>query len=168
MNVRYLRLAPVVLACQLLAGAVLAQPQSAPPASAVAAARELVEIKGGNAMFDPVIVSIVEQTKGALLQTNPQLAKDLNDVGTQLRNELAPRRAELMNEAAKLYAARFTEQEVKDMVTFYKSPLGKKMIAQEPVVLDEAFNYVQQWAPRVGEEVMNRFRAEMKKKGHNL
>ena len=168
MNVRYLRLAPVVLACQLLAGMALAQPQPAPPASAVAAARELVEIKGGSAMFDPVIVSIVEQTKGALLQTNPQLAKDLNDVGTQLRNELAPRRAELMNEAAKLYAARFTEQEVKDMVTFYKSPLGKKMIAQEPVVLDEAFNYVQQWAPRVGEEVMNRFRAEMKKKGHNL
>ena len=38
----------------------------------------------------------------------------------------------------------------------------------EPLVLDEAFNYVQQWAPRVGEEVMNRFRAEMKKKGHNL
>ncbi len=54
------------------------------------------------------------------------------------------------------------------MVTFYKSPLGRKMITQEPVVLDEAFNFVQQWAPRVGEEVMNRFRAEMKKKGHNL
>ena len=39
------------------------------------------------------------------------------------------------------------------MVAFYKSPLGKKMIAQEPIVLDETFNFVQQWAPRVGEEV---------------
>ena len=28
-------------------------------------------------MFDPVIVSVIEQTKAALLQTNPQLAKDL-------------------------------------------------------------------------------------------
>ena len=51
---------------------------------------------------------------------------------------------------------------------FYKSPLGQKMLVQEPLVLDEAFNYVQQWAPRLGEEVMNRFRAEMKKKGHDL
>ena len=64
---------------------------------------------------------------------------------------------------------RFTEQEMKDMTTFYKSPLGKKMIVHRSRrSLDETFNYVEQWAPRVGEEVMNRFRAEMKKKGHNL
>jgi hypothetical protein len=166
MNARYLRFAPVVLACQLLAGVALAQP--APSPAAIAAARELVELKGGSAMFDPVIVSMVEQTKNALLQTNPQLAKDLNDVGTQLRTEFGPRRDELMVQAAKLYAARFSEQEIKDMVTFYKSALGKKMIVQEPQVLDETFNFVQQWAPAVGEQVMNRFRAEMKKKGHNL
>ena len=163
----FARVAPVVvLACQLFGGAALAQP--APSATAVAAAREVVEIKGGSAMFDPVIVSVIEQTKGALQQTNPQLAKDLNEVGTQLRNEFAPRRNELLAEAAKFYAARFTEQELKDMATFYKSPLGRKMIVQEPLVLEEAFNFVQQWAPRVSEDVMNRFRAEMKKKGHNL
>ena len=168
MNARFfVRIAlAVVLACPLFAGVALAQP--APSAAAVATAREVVEVKGGSAMFDPVIVSVIEQTKGALLQTNPQLAKDLNDVGTQLRNEFAPRREELLAQAAKFYAARFSEQELKEMATFYKSPLGKKMIVQEPLVLDEAFNYVQQWAPRVGEEVMNRFRAEMKKKGHNL
>jgi len=168
MNARsFARIAPAVaLACHLFAGVTLAQP--APSAASVATAREVVEVKGGSAMFDPVIVNIIEQTKGALLQTNPQLAKDLNDVGTQLRNEFAPRRDELLAQTAKLYAARFSEQELKEMATFYKSPLGKKMIVQEPLVLDEAFNYVQQWAPRVGEEVMSRFRAEMKKKGHNL
>ena len=166
MNARYLRFAPVLLACQLLGGVALAQP--APSPAAVAAARELVELKGGSAMFDPVIVSMVEQTKNALLQTNPQLTNDLNAVATQLRNEFGPRRDELMAQAAKLYAGRFTEQEIKDMVTFYKSPLGKKMIVQEPQVLDETFSFVQQWAPAVGEQVMNRFRAEMKKKGHNL
>lgn len=168
MNAKSLaRLAPaIVLACHLLADAALAQ--QPPSATAVAAARELVELKGGSAMFDPIVINVIEQTKGSLLQTNPQLAKDLNDVGNQLRNEFGPRRNELLGEAAKLYATRFTEQEIKDMVAFYKSPLGRKMITQEPVVLDETFNYVQQWAPRVGEEVMNRFRAEMKKKGHNL
>ena len=54
------------------------------------------------------------------------------------------------------------------MVTFYKSPAGKKMLAQEPLVLDETFGFIQQWQGRFSEEVMNRFRAEMKKKGHNL
>ena len=164
---KHLRLAVVLLfACTTFGGAALAQP--APSASAIAAARELVELKGGAAMFDPVIVSVIEQTKAALLQTNPQLAKDLNDVATQLRTEFTPRRNELMAEAAKLYATAFTEQEIKDMATFYKSPLGRKMLTTEPQVIDATFNFVEQWGPRAAEEAMNRFRAEMKKKGHNL
>jgi uncharacterized protein len=166
MNKTLIRLAPVVvIAWQMLAGAALAQQ---PTAGAVAAAKELVELKGGSQMFDPVINSIVEQTKGALLQTNPQLSKDLNEVSTQLRAEFGPRRDELMNEAARRYAARFSEAELKELTNFFKSTLGKKMIMQEPQILDETFGFVQQWGPRVAEEAMNRFRAEMKKKGHNL
>ena len=167
MNRTLIRLAPVVvIAWQMLSGAALAQQ---PTAGAVAAAKELVELKGGGQMFDPVIIGIVEQTKGALLQTNPQLSKDLNDVATQLRTEFAPRRDELLNEAARRYAARFSEAELKDLANFFKSPLGKKMIQEEPQVLDETFNFVQQqFGPRVAEEAMNRYRAEMKKKGHNL
>ena len=164
---KHLRLAAALLfACTTFGGAVLAQP--APSATAVATARELVETKGGSAMFDPVIISMVEQTKGALLQTNPQLAKDLNDVAAQLRTEFGPKRDELMGYAAKLYAERFSEQELKDMLAFYKSPLGRKMTNVEPQVLDQTFNYIQQWGQQVSEQMMNRFRAEMKKKGHNL
>jgi hypothetical protein len=164
---KHLRLAAALLfACTTLGGAALAQP--APSASAIATARDLVETKGGSAMFDPVIISVIEQTKGALLQTNPQLAKDLNEVAAQLRTEFGPKRNELMGYAAKLYADRFSEQELKDMLAFYKSPLGRKMSNVEPQVLDETFNYIQQWGQKVSEDVMNRFRAEMKKKGHNL
>ena len=166
MNARhFIRLASAAaIAWPLLAGSALAQ--STP--GAVAAAREVVELKGGAQMFDPIVVGVIEQTKGALLQTNPQLSRDLDAVSAQLRSEFAPRRDELVAEAAKFYAQRFTEQELKEIVAFLRTPAGKKMVAQEPLALDDTFNYVQQWAPRVSEDVMNRFRAEMKKKGHNL
>ncbi len=162
---RFAYLAAVLLACNLLAGPVHAQPVT--PA-AVASAKELLELKGAAQMFDPVVIGVIEQTKGALLQTNPQLSKDLTDVGNQLGAEFAPRRAEIIDAAAKFYAARFSEKELKDAVAFYKTAAGQKMLAQEPLVLDETFAFVQQWQGRIGEDVMNRFRAEMKKKGHNL
>ena len=136
--------------------------------AAVAAAREVVELKGGVAMFDPIIIGVVEQTKVALVQTNPQLSRDLDAVSAQLRGEYAPRREELVAEAAKFYAQRFTEQELKEIVAFLRTPTGKKMVAQEPLALEDTFQYVQQWSQRIGEDVMNRFRAEMKKKGHDL
>jgi hypothetical protein len=162
---RFAYLAAVLLACNLLAGPVHAQP--ATPA-ALAAAKELLALKGAAQMFEPVVTGVIEQTKAAILQTNPQLSKDLNDVGTQLRTEFAPRSNEILDAAAKAYAGRFTEQELKEVVTFYKSSAGKKMLQQEPLVLDETFGFVQQWQERVGQDVMNRFRAEMKKKGHNM
>ena len=161
----FIKLASIAaIGWHLLATPVLAQ--STP--GAVAAAREVVELKGGTAMFDPIIVGVVEQTKVALVQTNPQLSRDLDAVSAQLRNEYAPRREELVAEAAKFYAQRFTEQELKEIVAFLRTPTGKKMVAQEPLALEDTFQYVQQWSQRIGEDVMNRFRAEMKKKGHNL
>jgi hypothetical protein len=165
MTSRFATLAALLLVCNLLAGPAHAQPATA---AALAAAKELVELKGAAQMFDPIVTGVVEQTKGALLQTNPQLTKDLNDVGNQLRGEFALRRNEIIDAAAKAYAGRFSEAELKDVVAFYKTAAGKKMLAQEPLVLDETFGFVQQWQGRFSEEVMSRFRAEMKKKGHNL
>ena len=160
-----IRLAPAFVIAMFLGGGALAQQ---PTPGALAAARDLVQVKGGAQMFEPVVIGVIEQTKASLIQTNPQLAKDLNDVSQALRTEYGPRSAELVNEAAKQYAQRFSEAELKDLVTFFKSPIGQKMLNQEPQVLDATFNFVQQWGPRVAEEVMVRFRAEMKKKGHNL
>lgn len=144
-------------------GAALAQT----PAQ-ISVARQLVELKGGNTMFDPIIHGIVNQTGSTLLQTNPQLSKDLNEVAGTLRTEFSARRADLLNEAAKFYAKRFSEAELKELVTFFSSSLGKKMVVEEPQALDETFQFIQQWSQTIGEQVMNRFRAEMKKKGHNL
>lgn len=160
----------LAFAAALIAGGLMGAARAQQPtASAIAAAKELVELKGGTNMFDPMIVNVVDQTRTSLLRTSPQLAKDLNEVASAIVVEYAAKRTELMAEAAKFYANRFSEPELKEMVTFYKSPLGRKMLTQEPLVLDETFNYVQQqWAPKFSEEVMTRIRAEMKKRGHQL
>ena len=85
-----------------------------------------------------------------------------------LRTQLAPRTGELKDEIAKLYAARFTEAELKEMLTFFKSPLGKKLLQEEPRFVEASLGRAQDWANKLSEEVMGKFRAEMKKKGHNL
>jgi hypothetical protein len=139
-----------------------------PTAGAVAAARELLAVKGGTLMFEPVIPGVVESTKNSLLPTNPSLAKDLNEVSSQLRKEYESKKAELVYEVAIVYAKHFTEQELKELVTFYKSPLGQKMLKEEPAALDESLKRAQDWSVDFSEAVMGRFRAEMKKRGHQL
>ncbi len=137
------------------------------PAS-LAAAKELVSLKGGATMFEPLIPGVIESAKNSFVPTNPQLARPLNEVAAQLRKEYEARNAEILNEVSKIYAQHFTEQELKEIVAFYRTPVGKKMITQEPIALDQSLKAAQAWANRFSEEVLGRFRAEMKKKGHNL
>jgi hypothetical protein len=147
--------------------AVSAQGQT-PTAGAVAAARELLAIKGGTAMFEPVIPGVVESTKNSLLPTNPNLARDLNEISVQLRKEYESKKAELVYEVAIIYAQHFTEHELKELITFYKTPLGQKMLKEEPVAVDESLKRAQDWSIAFSEVVFGRFRAEMKKRGHEL
>jgi uncharacterized protein len=46
--------------------------------------------------------------------------------------------------------------------------LGRKIVNEEPKVLDDGFRRIQQWANKFSEEVMSKMRAEMKKKGYDL
>jgi hypothetical protein len=157
----------VALGLALAATSVGAQAQQ-PSAAALASARELVDIKGVKNLVAPVVVGVVQQTTNTILQTNPGLSKDLDEVSAQLSTEYQPRVAEMTNEIVKLYAQRFTDQELKEAVAFYKSPAGKKILTEEPKILDETYARIQQWANRLQDEVMTRVRAEMKKRGHNL
>jgi hypothetical protein len=157
----------VALGLALAAAAISAQAQQ-PSAATLASARELMEIKGVKNLVEPVVVGVVQQTTGTILQTNPGLSKDLDEVSAQLRNEYQPRVAEMTNEIVQLYAQRFSEQELKEAIAFYKSAAGKKMLAEEPRILDATYARLQQWAIRFQDEVMTRVRAEMKKRGHNL
>jgi hypothetical protein len=142
--------------------------QQQPSEASIETAKEIVTLKGGENLFGSLIPGVIEQGKAMFEQQNPALGKDLTTVAAKLRTELAPRMNEVNNEVAKAYASHFTEAELKDMLTFYKSPLGKKMISEEPKALAQAVNFAQQWAQKFSEEVLTKYRAEMKKMGHDL
>ena len=116
-------------------------------------------------MFEPVVPGVVESTKNSLMPTNPNLTRELNEVSAQLRKEYEAKKAELVYEVAIVYAKHFTEQELKDLVTFYKTPLGQKVLAQEPRTVQASMTYMNQWAQSFSETVANEFRSEMKKRG---
>jgi uncharacterized protein len=156
----------VALVCACL-GPVTARAQHPSPA-VVALAREVITIKGANSMTDPLVRGVIESVKNSLVPTNPNLTRELNDVATALHKELDGRSSEVLEQMAEAYAARFTEQDLKGLLTFYKTPLGQKFIKEEPVALEDGLKRAQQWADAFADTVMARIRTEMQKKGHQL
>jgi uncharacterized protein len=140
----------------------------APSRGAVAAAKELITLKGAASMFDAVVPGVVETARSTFLRTNPSLAKDLGEVAAQLRKEYEAKKGDVMDIVAGAFAERFTEQELKSAVTFYKTPLGKKLIDWEARTLEEGVGRADAWVTKFSEEVVGRMRAEMKKRGHTI
>lgn len=155
------------VAVALIAVASSARAQE-PSANAIKIAREILDLKNTGMLVNPMIPGVIERVKGMLAQTNPTLRKDLDAVADSLRKAYAPRTLELMNNVARLYASRFTEAELKEILTFYRSATGKKVIETEPQIFEDAVAGLQGWQDKFAEEVITRYRGEMKKRGHDL
>jgi len=136
--------------------------------AAIAAAKEILAMKNASAMYASAVPNIVEQTKNALLQSNLNYQKDLNEVAVIVAKNLAGREKEIGDGMAKVYANEFSEQELKDLVTFYKSPLGQKLLSTEPRAIQFSMAYMNQWAQLFAETVNGQFRAEMRKRGKEI
>jgi hypothetical protein len=167
--IRILSAACVVLGLALAAAPTQAQTPPPPPTpGAIAAAKELLTMKHANQMYANAVPGVVERTKTELMQTNINYQKDLNEVAVIVAQKLAGRQNEIGDGMAKVYASQFTEQELKDLVTFYKSPLGQKLLTAEPVAIQSSMAYLNQWAQNFAEVVNGEFRAEMRKRGKQI
>ena len=161
------------LALALIGAPAMAQTAAAPaakPASAaaIASAKELLTLKNAGAMYADAVPSMVAQTKNTLMQSNLNYQKDLNEVAVIVAKNLAGREKEIGDGMAQIYAAEFTEQELKDLVTFYKSPLGQKLIVAEPRAIQGSMGFMQKWAQSFADVINGQFRAEMKKRGKDI
>jgi hypothetical protein len=169
---RIMLAAGLAVGLALAAAPVNAQQPAAPakPASpaAIAAAKEILSMKNASAMYAQAVPSVVEQTKTSFLQNNLNYQKDLNEVAVIVAQGFAGREKEIGEGMAKVYADSFTEQELKDLVTFYKSALGQKLLAAEPQAIQSSIAYMKQWAQAFSQTVNAQFRAEMHKRGKDI
>jgi len=162
-----------------LLGAALALPALAPAAaqqapaaqiaaSHMAAARDVVAGSGISRSFSAMIPQFSAQIAGTVTRTRPELINDMKAVLTQLQPEFDKMSAEMVDTAARIFAAKLSETELKDTATFFKSASGKKYVETQPLVLDELVAAMQGWTQKLSTDMMTLVRVEMKKKGHEI
>lgn len=143
-------------------------PAQQPSPSAVLLAKQIIELKGVDKLFEPLVRGVVKKVRDQFMQTNFMWAKDLDQVAAQLEKDYAPRASQLVDASARIYASHFTEAELKQILAFYQSPVGRRMITEEPKALDESMANAGNWGDDLSEEVIAKMRDEMKKRGHDL
>jgi hypothetical protein len=140
----------------------------APAASHLAVARQLVVASGLSRAFGGVVPDMLGKINTNFSQTRPEIAKDLKATLDALQPELSLYTDDMINFAGLVYTSLLTEQECKDALTFFSSPVGKKFVDAQPAVFGNIGPAIGEWSKAVSVRMLDRVRAEMKKKGHDL
>jgi len=69
---------------------------------------------------------------------------------------------ELLYACVPAYDKYYTHDEIKQLIKFYESPLGKKMVAVAPLLVQETMAIGQKWGEKLGQEIYN----ELVKEGY--
>lgn len=160
------RLAATSAALVMLAGTAFAQ-QAQPSASHLAMAREVAIGSGMTRSFDAMTEPLLAQLQ-QMNVTRPDIKQDLDQVVNTLRPEVEQYKQQMVDSAARAFATRLSEADLKDIAAFYKSPAGVKFVQSQPAVLDDIVRDLATWSQKVSEYIMTRARAEMSKRGHQL
>jgi hypothetical protein len=156
----------VTLAC-LAAGPLRAQAPSATPPSAdnLAAARELVTTMKATDQFKLLLPNIFQALKPAIVQNRPDAAKDYDAIIPIVTAGAMKRLDDFANMLAGIYARNFTLDELHDLIAFYKTPTGQKLIAQQPVIARESMVAGQKFGQELVADLRQQISDELKKRG---
>lgn len=113
--------------------------------SHLAAARSAVNAIESTDQFDNILLNAATQVKADLIGNNPNLQTEISDMVDEAALGLAPRRNDLENEIARVYAKLFTEQELTQIAEFYGSEAGKKLLRQGPLATREMLAAAEVW-----------------------
>ncbi|TFF19972.1 DUF2059 domain-containing protein [Jiella endophytica] len=114
--------------------------------SHLAAARAAIAAIHATDQFDEILPNAATQIKSELIANRPDMDSKISDMVDDAAIELAPRRAALETEVARIYARLFTEDELKSISAFYTSGAGEKLLAQGPTATRDMVRAADVWS----------------------
>ena len=134
------------------------------------AARKLIHVTTSDHLVDQVLSMAINQVGMVLVRRKPEKEKELTEILHRVANEMktSPRRQELLDKIAHIYARQFTADEMNRLIAFFQTPTGQKFIRKMPEIVAESQKAAMQWGQQVARDMFMRAREEARKKGIDL
>jgi len=134
--------------------------------------KTLLELTGVKAIPEQIASNTVQSWVPGVRQLDPKFPDKgfavVRDAFAAALNAKADAAGGLVDQVTIVYHNAFTAQEVAELVKFYQSPLGKKMLASQAKVNGETFQTAMKWADSLSADVEQRIEAALKKEGLKL
>lgn len=162
--VRSKALLAVALSALVLALSVPAFAQEVPPEQ-LALARKYIDLTDRAAVYETTLVEIAIGTMRQIVQQNPEISEQTDAAISKVLEEYKGRKGELLDQFARVYAVRFSIEELQEIVAFYESPTGQKLSAANSEANIDLQRVLQVFTTNVRPEFFAKVRADLRAQG---
>jgi hypothetical protein len=119
----------------------------------------------GQQMSDAVVANMTQMLRESRPDIPPEMFDVLREEVNGVIDDNLPSFAELVTQ---LYHKHFTHEDIKGLIRFYDTALGRKTIAVMPALMQESLMLGQQWGQSLGPLIQRRVIERFKSEGVDL
>lgn len=138
---------------------------AAPSVASIAAADTILGTIGLKQSIAIVVPGMMQELETNVTRTRPEIRDSLRATLKTIQPEFDQTARETYVQAESILASQMSEQEITQVAAFFDSPAGKKYIAVTPVFVQNLSDVTGAWREKLSTDILERARAEMKKKG---
>ncbi len=136
-----------------------------PSPAAIAAADKILGTIGLKQSIAIVVPGMMQELETNVTRTRPEIKDSLRATLKTIQPEFDQTAKQTYAQAESLLASQMSEPEIIQVAAFFDSPAGKKYIAVTPVFVQSLSDITGAWREKLSTDILERARAEMKKKG---
>jgi len=115
-----------------------------------------------------LLPAILLRIKPVVTQERAELESDYDLIATKVGDLYTPYYNEMLEQAATVYAANFTVDEMRQMEAFFRQPAGQKLIEKWPAIMQQTAQIGQDVSRKAAAELRFRLTDALRQKGHKL
>ena len=158
-------LVPILL---LLATAFAGGAKADDEADRLRLAREIIVVNQSIRQVDALLPTVMNALKPTITRGDPNIEKDYDEILKLLYKEFEPFKADMAEDFARLYTKTFSKAELEDVLAFYKSPTGQKIVSVTPSLAQAGLAIGQEYGRKIAVPLAEKIKAQLRKRGHNI
>ncbi len=134
----------------------------------IAVARKFVDLSYKITTFEQTLIQTGIDVSDQILKQNPDLEEQSNKAIGDAIAYFAKQKDEVLNQFARVYALRFSMDELKEMNAFYETPTGQKLAGLQSTIDQNIVQLYQLYEQNMRTEFYARVRADLVAGGAKL
>lgn len=122
-----------------------------PSSSKTFAIKQLLEVTGGAKMATAILDNMINTFKEGNIPVH-------DDMWKEARKEM--NMEEFVEMVIPIYDKHYTEDEIKELIAFYNTPVGKKTIQVMPALMQDCMIMGQEWGRKTWEKVQKKLQVK--------